>query len=220
MPSGPKRMNFHPWWRSVGNLSVTTAGGPATLRASARCCRSEAPVDLRDVQRAVTERDAVRRVEPARDRDDPIGFAVFVIVAERVDAACPIGADEDRPARALRQRPRVAEAFCEDGDLKPGWQLDLAQLDARRRAASLTEGDGRRSGRHHECSREDHGFPHIASCFQEHYTCGVAACDRSLSALICNLTITGLGAMVRVDPFNVARRGGGWIGLVRDAPER
>ena len=28
-PSGPNRMNFHPWCRSLGSLSVTTTGAPA-----------------------------------------------------------------------------------------------------------------------------------------------------------------------------------------------
>src|SRR5688500_6551062 len=89
-------------------------------------------IDLRYIQRTVPERHAVRHVpQAADDGDDAIGLAVFVIVAQRVDAAGVPRAGENGAAWALCERPHVAHAVGPHGNLESWWQLDFRKLHFR-----------------------------------------------------------------------------------------
>ena len=99
--------------------------------------------DLRDVERAVAEGDAVRRIQPARDHAR--GAAAR---RHGIDISLA-AADEERAAAAERERSRAGHVLGVDADAKPGRQLDL--VEARR-------GKGARGGeRADERSEAKHG---------------------------------------------------------------
>ena len=85
---------------------------------------TEHAVHLRHVERAVAEGDAVRHVQAARDAHDLSGAAGRIAHGE--DRAPLTVADEERPGRTHRHRPRVRDAGVE-ADLETGRELDLVE---------------------------------------------------------------------------------------------
>ena len=69
-PSGPKRMNFQPWWVSVGKRSFTTTGLGGLRSRGLDAVEAQDAVHLGHVQRAVAEGHAVGHVEAGGERDE------------------------------------------------------------------------------------------------------------------------------------------------------
>src|SRR5690606_19758847 len=105
---------------------------------------------LRDVEVAVAEGDAVGIVELLEERHHALRPAVAVLVAHRVDLALgflaelPQGADEKRAGGAERQRAGASDALGVDADPESGRQPDLAEALC---GVGLDRFDGYRGGR-------------------------------------------------------------------------
>ena len=122
-------------------------------------------VDLGDVEVAVAERDAVRHVEAAVERQHAVGLLVAVVVEHRVDVAEPAGADEERPVRTQRQLPRVRDVGRVDLDGEAVRQGQLVELRTavlggeRRRPAATASSECEQVAGDSGCSWRDLGAP-------------------------------------------------------------
>src|SRR5262249_5199450 len=83
-----------------------------------------------DVERTVPERDAVRRVEPAHDRDHTVRAHAAATIEHRVDGAAAVlpRADEYRSVGRERHRARAGHMVGVDGNRKSLRKLQLVEL--------------------------------------------------------------------------------------------
>ena len=96
-------------------------------------------VALGDVERAVVEGDAVRRVEAAQHLGDG---ALAALVDDRVDVLQVAVADEHRSLVAERERARLGDAIGVDLDLEAGRDLELVERQLAGGAAGEDGGEG------------------------------------------------------------------------------
>ena len=87
----------------------------------------EYPADLGHVEASVSKGDSVRRVQTRCDDVPLIRNAVAVGIDQSMDPANLPRADENRAARALRERPGADNTLGEEADRESVRQLDLGQ---------------------------------------------------------------------------------------------
>ena len=107
---------------------------------------SQNPIHLGDIERAVSERDAVRHIQPAGDGDDLVRVVVLVAVEHGVDVSGLSRAHEQRAAGRPGHGPRVGHVRRVDLDRESGGQGDpIKRHILRDRCETRGGGD---SGRH------------------------------------------------------------------------
>jgi hypothetical protein len=123
LPSGPKAMNFQPWWVSVGKPRSHHLGPGRVGEPGLDSTKAQDAADRRDIQVAVAERHANRHIQPFGDHPRLAGTATDQ--RYRIDLAGTHAADE-QGVPAEGHLPRVRH-LGEQLDVKPGRQPDLRQ---------------------------------------------------------------------------------------------
>lgn len=102
-------------------------GGGGIREAVFDVVEAEEAAHLGDEERAVPEGDAVGHGEPFRDRVNPVGPVIPILVPERVHLSGLPASHKEGSLRTQGEGARVGHTLCEERDRKATGEIDRVQ---------------------------------------------------------------------------------------------